>query len=47
MDLVGELLDPLREVLRDLGEAGVLLQKLEHLGRLLGCELLSLEARLR
>jgi hypothetical protein len=47
MDLVGELLDALRELLRDLGEPGVLLQKPEHLGRLLGGELLSLEARLR
>ena len=46
MNLVREPLDPLAQLLRDLREPGVQLQKLEQLRRLLRRELLSLEARL-
>src|SRR5436309_13520865 len=46
VNLVGELLDALTDLLRDPGELRVLLQQLEDLGRLLRRQLLSPDARL-
>jgi hypothetical protein len=47
VDLVDELLDALAQLLGDLSELRVLLQKLDDLGRLFRRQLLSLGARLR